>query len=74
MRAPEPSGARTRAAATFAAGEPSGAPLRDLEHLAARARLELQALGDRQSEALDRRAAVGQHRLLREGGERLGDL
>ena len=31
-------------------------------------------VGERQPDALDRRAAVGEHRLLREGGEALGDL
>ena len=44
------------------------------ERLAAEPVLERETLGERQAGALDRGAAVGEHRLLREGGEPLGQL
>ena len=62
------------AAAALAGGEaraPCGA---DRARRAADPALELHALLERQADALDRRAAVGKHRLLREAGEPLGQL
>ena len=60
--------------AALAAGEAGGAADGDVEHLAAEPALQGEALGERQAEALDRGAAVGEHRLLREGGDLLGQL
>ena len=62
------------AVAALAGGEARGAFDGDVEHLAAEPVLERDPLGERQAEALDRGAAVGQHRLLREGGDPLGQL
>src|SRR3954451_8414546 len=66
------SDAGARAAAAFAAGEAGGAGLRVGEDRRAGLGLEREAVGQRQPEAVDRRAPVGEHRLLGEGGEALG--
>ena len=58
----------------LAGGEAGGAAGGDVEGLAAEPVLEREALGERQAGALDRGAAVGEHRLLREGGDPLGQL
>src|SRR4051794_13406359 len=63
-----------RAAASLPAGEARRAGDRRLEDGGPGLRLQLQRVVQRQAEALDRRAAVGEHRLLREAGEGLGDL
>src|SRR5207244_6335509 len=61
--------ARTGAAATLAGGEAPGAVDGRLEGLGPRPGLERQGLGERQAEALDRRASIGEHGLLWEGRE-----
>ena len=57
---------------------PAGEALSPLEPHAdgghAGAALEVQPLGQRQPEPVDGRAAVGEHRLLREGGQDLGEF
>src|SRR5436190_9268122 len=63
-----------RAAASLPAGEARRAGDRRLEDGGAGLGLQRQSLVERQPEALDRGAAVGEHRLLWEGGEALGDL
>src|SRR6185295_13873960 len=63
-----------RAAASLPAGEARRAGARDGEDGGPGLRLERQCFVERQAEALDRGAAVGEHRLLREGGKALGDL
>src|ERR1700730_17327540 len=66
--------AGARAAAALAGGEAAGAFDRGPEGLHAGFRLDGEAGLQRQAEALDRRAAVRQHRDLWECGERLGVL
>src|SRR2546421_5938328 len=63
--------ARAGPAAALAAGEAGGALLGRLVRLEARSGLVGEALVQGHAEALDRRAPVGQHRHLWEGGERL---
>src|SRR3954452_2242776 len=63
-----------RAAASLPAGEARRAGDRRLEDGGPGLGLELQRFVERHPETFDRRAPVGEHRLLRERGEVLGDL
>src|SRR3954468_4305725 len=63
-----------RAAPALATGEARGAAGGGGVDGVARIGLEGQALVQRQAQGGDGRAAVGEHRLLGEGGERLGVL
>src|SRR4051794_12185698 len=65
-------GART--ASPGATGEPARSRDGVGERLRPGLGLDGEARLERQAEAVDRRLAVGKHRLLREGGERLGVL
>ena len=60
--------------ATLAPGEAGRAAGGDVEDSAAEARLMGKALGERHAVALDSPAAVGEHRLLRERRDLLGEL
>ena len=62
------------AAAAFPGGEPGGALDADAADGPADLGLTREAILERQPEALQRRAPVGQHRLLRELGQALGHL
>src|SRR5690242_6288780 len=64
----------TRPAAALAAGETRRAHRRRGVHGVAGVRLEGEALLERHAQRGQRGPAVGEHRLLREGGERLGVL
>ena len=73
-RSPVASDARAGAAAALAGGEARGAgPGRRLRGLAERDSSRRPSSSVR-PDALERRGAVGEHRVLREAGERLGDL
>ena len=60
--------------AALAGGETGRAADGDLEHLAPEACSRRRPSASGSPDALDRGAAVGEHRLLREGGEPLGQL
>src|SRR5436189_72245 len=66
--------AGARAAPPLAAGEAARAPPGRFERGGPALRLELQAIRERHTKALDGRPSIGQHRLLRERREGLGDL
>ena len=62
------------AAAALPGRESGGTARRHLEDLAADPMLEREPLLERHAGTLDRGAAIGEHRLLREGGDLLGEL
>src|SRR5918997_1515987 len=74
IRSCGPLDACSGARAARAAGEAPGALDRGGEHLAPQPRLEREPVGEREAGALQQRPPVGQHRVLGEGGEALGDL
>src|SRR3954447_22833145 len=61
--------ARTGPAAALSGGEAGRTALRDLERLEPRLRLARQPLLEAHADPVDRRAAVGEHRLLGKRGE-----